>query len=276
MNLLNLSNFVVLNVAENEDDYCVTVETASPSSCCPHCGVVLSDNLMTRFGRKAQIFMDLPMHAKRVGVKVVSQRYRCNQCMTTFFEVLPDIDDKRMATKRLVAYIEKESLCRPFTSIAHDVGVNEKTVRNIFRDYVNRLEKTIRFETPTWLGIDEIHIIKPRCVITNIKERTIVNLLPTRDKEALCSDYFPPALLHAVFKLNTEYNIPLWDAVKMVTLNPAKALGIENDFGAVTVGRKADLILIKILDSKPAIMKVFIIDGKMVSGLYYRNGNGGS
>lgn len=158
MNFLSLPSFVVLDVAENEDDYCVMVETASPPSCCPHCGVLLPENLPTRFGRKAHIFMDLPMHAKRVGVKAIRQRYHCNQCMTNFLEELPDIDDRRMATKRLVTYIEKQSLCRTFSSLAQDVGIDEKTVR---------------FETRNWLGIDEIHIIKPRCVITNIRERTI-------------------------------------------------------------------------------------------------------
>ncbi|WP_237172684.1 hypothetical protein [Paenibacillus lutimineralis] len=60
--------------------------------------------------------------------------------------------------------------------------MNEKTVRNIFRDYINRLEKTVSFEIPNWLGIDEIHIIKPRCVITNIEERTLVDFLPNRNK----------------------------------------------------------------------------------------------
>ena len=77
MNFLNLASFAVLDVAENENDYCVTVETASPPSCCPHCRAVLANNLLARFGQKTQIFMDLPMHAKRVGVKVLRQRYRC-------------------------------------------------------------------------------------------------------------------------------------------------------------------------------------------------------
>lgn len=88
--------------------------------------------------------------------------------------------------------------------------------------------------------------------------------------DILCSDYFPPALLHAVFKLNHEYRIPLWESLKMVTLNPAKALGIAEDFGSVREGKKADLVMIKILDGRPVITKVFI-DGIMVSGLTYRN-----
>ncbi|TRC57884.1 ISL3 family transposase, partial [Mannheimia haemolytica] len=69
-----------------------------------------------------------------------------------------------------------------FSSVAEDVGVDEKTVRNIFNDYCERLEKTLNFEMPQWLGIDEIHIIKPRCVITNIQQQTIVDMLDNRNK----------------------------------------------------------------------------------------------
>ena len=39
-------------------------------------------------------------------------------------------------TRRLVDYIQQRSLVRTFTEVADDVGVNEKTVRNVFREYV--------------------------------------------------------------------------------------------------------------------------------------------
>src|SRR5208283_1409638 len=74
---------------------------------------------------------------------------------------------------------------RPFVHIAEEIGIDEKTVKNIFRDYVNEIEKTVRFETPQWMGIDEIHIIRPRCVISNIHNNTIVEILPNRDKKTV-------------------------------------------------------------------------------------------
>jgi transposase len=72
-----------------------------------------------------------------------------------------------------------------FASIAEEVGVVEGTVRAIFRDHVAAKENQFRFETPKWMGIDEIHLIKPRCVISNIHNNTIVNLLPNRDKKTV-------------------------------------------------------------------------------------------
>ncbi|MCG7211734.1 helix-turn-helix domain-containing protein [Paenibacillus mucilaginosus] len=117
--------------------------------------------------------MDLPIHGKRVGLLIKRQGYRCRDCKQTFWERLDHtINEKRSCTNRLLSYIEKQSIKRTFTSVSEDVGLNEKTIRNIFRDYIKRLEETLRFETPNWLGIDEIHIIKPRCVLTNIQERT--------------------------------------------------------------------------------------------------------
>lgn len=42
------------------------------------------------------------------------------------------------------------------------------------------------FATPEWLGIDEIHLLgQPRCVMTNIEARTMIELLATRKKETV-------------------------------------------------------------------------------------------
>ncbi|MBU3627173.1 ISL3 family transposase [Polynucleobacter sp. JS-Safj-400b-B2] len=79
----------------------------------------------------------------------------------------------------------KQAIKRTFASIAEEVGCTEFTVRAVFADYVQELEKTIRFETPKWMGIDEIHLIKPRGVITNIQNNTVVELLPNRNKETI-------------------------------------------------------------------------------------------
>jgi transposase len=183
MGILNLPNFKIILIAENEHDFQIQVETYSPPSACPHCGYVAN---LYKHDNREQLCMDLPIHGKRVGLLIKRQRYRCRECNQTFWERLDHtIDEKRSCTKRLLSYIEKQSLKRTFVSISEDVGMDERTIRNIFGDYTNHLEKTISFETPNWLGIDEIHIIKPRCVITNIEERTLVNLLPNRNKETV-------------------------------------------------------------------------------------------
>lgn len=177
-NILNLSSYVISQITEDEHDYHISATTANPPQQCINCQA----DSIRGFGRREQMLKDLPMHGKRVGIYVDTRRYQCQSCNKTFYEPLPDADEKRKMTKRLLDWIGRQAITRTFTSIADEVGVVEGTVRSIFRDYINSLEKTVRFEIPQWMGIDEIHLIKPRCVVSNIKNNTIVEILKDRNK----------------------------------------------------------------------------------------------
>jgi transposase len=180
-NILNLQSYTVTALQESEHDYHVDAVAKDRPERCPHCQ---STNLVG-FGRREQMVKDLPMHGKRVGLYIDTKRYQCRSCVKTFYQSLPDIDEKRMMTSRLAAWVGKQAIKHTFASIAEDVGVTEGTVRSIFRDYIQALERTVKFETPKWMGIDEIDLIKPRGVISNIKNNTIVELLPNRNKETV-------------------------------------------------------------------------------------------
>lgn len=180
-NILDLPCYKVLRIIEDEHDYHIGVEAIDSPTSCPHCR---SGNLVG-FGRREQMVKDLPMHGRRVGLYIDTRRFRCRNCGKTFYEAPPETDEKRAMTKRLAQWMGKQAIKRTFASIAEEVGCTEFTVRSVFNDYVNELEKTIRFETPKWMGIDEIHLIKPRSVIANIKDNTIVELLPDRNKDTV-------------------------------------------------------------------------------------------
>lgn len=180
-NILNFSEYTISDIEECEQDYRIHALIDIPPSNCPEC---LSPNLVG-FGKREEIILDTPIHGKRVSISIIRRRYRCQNtaCGRTFYESIPHRDDKRRATKRLINYIEKQSLSRTFARLADETGLDEKTIRNICHDYSNRLEKQVRFETPRCLGINDIHIInKPRCVISNIEQGTVVDLLPNRNK----------------------------------------------------------------------------------------------
>ena len=151
-NILNWPDYKVLQVSELEHDYKVHAEVTEPPTHCPHC----SHFEIVGFGRRDEVIMDTPVHGKRTGIMLNRRRFRCQSCRKTFLEPVPHKDDRRQMTNRLIQYIERESLRRTFSGVAEDVGVDEKTVRNIFNDYCERLEKTLKFEMPQWLGIDEI------------------------------------------------------------------------------------------------------------------------
>ncbi|GIO88543.1 ISL3 family transposase [Paenibacillus faecis] len=137
----------------------------------------------------------------------------------------------------MLSYVEKQSLKRTFVSIAEDVGLNEKTIRNIFRDYINYLEETFRFVTPNWLGIDKIHIIKPRCVLTNIEERTLLDILPNRNKETVVEFLSSLPNKGRIQYFTMDMWKPYKDAVKAVL---PKATIIVDKFHVV---RLANLVL---------------------------------
>lgn len=79
----------------------------------------------------------------------------------------------------------------------------------------------------------------------------------------LCSDYYPAAMLPAAFKLANAGIVSLSDAVNMITYNPARAVGIENEYGAIHVGAHADLIVVHDHHHSPLVERVFV-GGKQV------------
>jgi transposase len=211
-NILNLPDYKVVRVEETDHDYHVYAEVSNPPGVCTACG---SDRLIGH-GRNEQVIRDLPTHGKRLAIYVDTRRWRCQSCGKTFMEAPPAVNAKREMTDRLVKWIGQQSLKRTFASIADDTGLDEKTIRNIFRDYINELEAEFRFETPKWMGIDEIHLIRPRCVISNIRNNTIVNMLPNRDKKTVVNYLYNLQGKEEVQYVAMDMWTPYRDAVQVV------------------------------------------------------------
>ena len=181
MNLLQLDDYNLTSTNETEYDYHLYAERAEPQSFCRSC----YNRDIVGFGRHEQIVRDLPRLGKRTSIYINTRRWRCKKCTVTFYDALPDIDDRRLMTERLVKWIGDQAVNRTFSSIAEEVGVSEGTIRQVFADHVKQTYDALDIETPRWLGIDEIYLIKPRCVLTNVEERTAVDILPTRNKDAV-------------------------------------------------------------------------------------------
>lgn len=69
--------------------------------------------------------------------------------------------------------------------------------------------------------------------------------------DILCSDYYPQALLRAVFYLADKGILPLPQACALVSLNPAKAVGMGEETGSLERGKTADFLIVG-RDSKNA------------------------
>jgi alpha-D-ribose 1-methylphosphonate 5-triphosphate diphosphatase len=63
----------------------------------------------------------------------------------------------------------------------------------------------------------------------------------------LSSDYVPSSPLQAVFQLAADGTLGLTDGVKLVSGNPARAVGLD-DRGEIAIGKRADLVRIKPFD----------------------------
>ena len=75
--------------------------------------------------------------------------------------------------------------------------------------------------------------------------------------DVLSSDYVPSSLLPAVFTLSrTVDGMSLAKALRLITLNPAHAAGLE-DRGAIEPRRRADLVQVRMDDELPIVRRVW-------------------
>lgn len=88
--------------------------------------------------------------------------------------------------------------------------------------------------------------------------------------DILCSDYYPAALLHAVFNLHRTYAYPLEDMFRMITINPAKAVRLDHELGSIEAGKKADLLIIEQMDDGYPMLTMTMVNGTVITTTNYR------
>lgn len=71
--------------------------------------------------------------------------------------------------------------------------------------------------------------------------------------DTLCSDYYPAAILHSVFKLHRDGVLPLHEAVNLATLNPAESVNLDKTLGSLEPGKEADLLIVRLQDGLPMV-----------------------
>lgn len=177
--LLNLKGFHALSQREHEGRLEITVENRLKPQACPHCGF----SQLYSHDKTEQVFLDTPMQGKPVILKTLRMRYKCRSCGKTFREPLEDIDDKRLMTSRLKEHIQKRAMRDTFAVVARKAGLDEKTIRHVFDDYVDTQSKVMPFETPRVLGIDELKLVGSyRYILSNNEKCSVFDMLPSRKK----------------------------------------------------------------------------------------------
>lgn len=83
-----------------------------------------------------------------------------------------------------------------------------------------------------------------------------IDVVRAGQADILSSDYVPASLMEGVFKLPEAAGITLPEAVKLASLNPARAVSLD-DRGEIAPGRRADLVRTRVLGGSPVVRSVW-------------------
>ncbi|MBD1996643.1 alpha-D-ribose 1-methylphosphonate 5-triphosphate diphosphatase [Leptolyngbya sp. FACHB-541] len=62
--------------------------------------------------------------------------------------------------------------------------------------------------------------------------------------DIISSDYVPQSLLQSIFLITRTTGKPIHQTMRLVTINPAKAIGLEGDRGSLEIGKRADFVTV--------------------------------
>lgn len=148
---------------------------------CADCG-----KSMYRHGKRLNIFADTPIQMQPVRLEIFRPRYRCDGCGKMTTPELRFLDEKRRATKRLVDSIRERCLGMTFHALAEQSGLAVNTIKNITHDLIEELDRTVHYETPVIMGINEISIAgNYSIVVTNLATNNVYQILEQRTQDHL-------------------------------------------------------------------------------------------
>ena len=174
-----LHGYECVDFNEIDDEIDVRLRLPSPTAC-EQCGTV---GQLVKNGSRDMGVPDLPVHDKPVTVWIDRQRFRCKACGCTFRQALPEMAEHYQMTERLERHIRRKVFNTTHQALADRFRLPDRTIRDIFNDELKKRNKEYAPETPRYIGIDELYLSRQyRCIITNLEERTLVDMLETRNK----------------------------------------------------------------------------------------------
>lgn len=179
MQTLHLNGINTIGMNDQGQNYIAHAAVTLRPTACPRC----KHGQLYEFGDRAIRVVDLPIHGKQVLINLDRKRYRCVKCKHTFMPIHPEIDPEFRLTTRAVKWIEREATRQTFAYISQNIGIDEITVRRVFWRYAQNREKTLKPTAGRILGIDELFLLGDhRCIITNLEDNTVIDLLKDRDR----------------------------------------------------------------------------------------------
>ena len=182
IDLLRLPGITPMDLRDDGKILVIQAEAQEPQvPNCPTCGTALF-----RHGKRVHVFADTPLEMRPVRIEITRQRFRCGTCGKIVTLELPFLDDKRRATRRLVDSVRERCLSKTFHSLSEDTGLAVNTIKNIAQDLIADMDREVRFETPSIMGIDELNLAGGmRCIITNLATMSVFDMLAERTQAVL-------------------------------------------------------------------------------------------
>lgn len=132
MDILQLPDLEVKEVITENDCYHIKATIVKEREYCNRCW----QNNLVRNGTKLKMYGDIPIHDKHVGIYISFKRYLCKDCRSTLYQYTESIDALHLMTSRLVKYIYTKASNNTFSALAREIGVDKKTIRNVFSNNV--------------------------------------------------------------------------------------------------------------------------------------------
>lgn len=153
---------------------------------CPNCGEKLY-----KHGERTISFIDTTLLGSPAEAEISFPRRRCKKCGTIWRPDIQDVDEGHYVTNRAFAKIANSSIKQSFEDVAKEYGIVPTTAKNIFVNYIRKKGDVLRFQTPAFIGLDEIKIKKlgEVTVITDLEHKTLYDMTLGRNQKTL-TEYF--------------------------------------------------------------------------------------
>lgn len=184
LDYLNLEGILTLE-EPSCNDFCIRVKAEQIwKQKCPNCGCESKD--VRPNGTRRQIILDEPRGLRSVKIELRRRSYKCKECEKAGLLPLDCLVEKRGITRRLLDYLENESLLRPFSELAQEVGLSTRTVRDIFNARVAVCDGRAAVTAPRVMGIDGVYVErKERAILTDIEHGAIIDIWDSASAKTL-------------------------------------------------------------------------------------------
>jgi len=187
-------------------------------------------------------------------------------------EIVEDIE-------RLVGEIDWQRLTQ-LIAFARAKGISVASHDDDSIDKVDRaiglgasvVEFPLNVETAVYAASNDVFVCvgAPNIVRGQSHDRNMsaLDAVKAEAADVLCSDYYPPSMLQAVFRLVQE-GVSLHAAANMASLNPAQAVGIDRRLGSIEPSKFADLLLVEDKAGYPDLRRTIVQGVSVYQANYY-------